>query len=357
MANCLGGPQCGNLHGTFLPLDGFKATLVKSRITVDDTTIQFTKDPDCSISCAGFLYFTGCNGGKKELIYYENMVEDVTGNTVTVSNVVRGLPMCGCDLVGDVNNVVEHTISEELLINDTSIGRYWCLVSACLDDTVNDLKRVFITLPSSTNYWGGTVDAPLTEAYWSGKKVLLWNSGRPMWYVYWNTGNNIYTWRPVYSNVNIGDSGVQGDTGIQGTNGTQGDTGIQGDSGPDGALGPKPIGLAVYDAISNVLIGNDLIFFVVPAMWNGWTLTAASATVFVAGTTNSTTVSIYNETTGDNMLTTPLEILTGTQVSTAETIDPAHDDVTSGDIISVNVLAQSTTPARGLFVTLVFTSP
>ena len=223
MSDCTGGPVCGTLHDLFSPLHDVKGTLTKTILAADETTIEFTIDIGCTIACAGFLYFTGCNGGKPELIYYENMDLNVDGKTVTVTGVTRGLPTCGCDLAGDDSLAVKHTISEEMLVNDTSINRYWCLLSECVDALTNE----------STTIYNKIANLPDGDEY-IGKKAIVWNNGKPSWYVYWTLGGSVYGWRPVYSVNAQGDTGVTGeigDTGITGETGVYGDTGAQGDTG------------------------------------------------------------------------------------------------------------------------------
>lgn len=124
---------------------------------------------------------------------------------------------------------------------------------------------------------------------------------------------------------------------------------------------PRPIGIQVVNATDNTATGDAKAFFRIPEEYNGMNLIAVAATVYTAGTTNTTDIQIRNKTQTADMLSTKITIdSTETDSSTAATaavIDTANDDVATGDVIAIDVDAISTTPAQGLFVQLRFALP
>lgn len=89
---------------------------------------------------------------------------------------------------------------------------------------------------------------------------------------------------------------------------------------------------------------------------NGMNLISARATVGTPGTTNASTFDIYNVTDGVSMLSSAISIASGAKSGTG-TVDTAHDDVATGDIIRIDVNTLSTTKPKGLIVTLAFRLP
>ena len=97
--------------------------------------------------------------------------------------------------------------------------------------------------------------------------------------------------------------------------------------------------------------------FAIPPALNGMNLTYANAYVNTAGTTNATTVDIYNVTDSHDMLSTAISIASGGTAGTAGTVNTTYDDVATGDIIRIDVTTASTTKPKGLMVTLTFATP
>lgn len=120
-------------------------------------------------------------------------------------------------------------------------------------------------------------------------------------------------------------------------------------------------GIQVFDSATDTATGDAKAFFTVPSQLNGFNLTAVKATVYTAGTTNTTDIQLRNKTDSVDMLSTKMTIdSTETDTSTAATpavIDTTKDDVATGDVIAIDVDAVSTTAARGLFVLLTFAKP
>jgi hypothetical protein len=102
--------------------------------------------------------------------------------------------------------------------------------------------------------------------------------------------------------------------------------------------------LAVEDGVGYIEI---------PAECNGMNLISARARVGTAGVTGNTTFDIYNVTDGVSMLSSAITIASGATSGTG-TIDTAHDDVATGDIIRIDCDSISTTKPKGLIVTLAF---
>jgi hypothetical protein len=94
----------------------------------------------------------------------------------------------------------------------------------------------------------------------------------------------------------------------------------------------------------------------IPPECNGMNLISARARVGTAGTTNASTFDIYNVTDSHSMLSSAITIASGTTSGTG-TVDTAHDDVATGDIIRIDCDTLSTTKPKGLIVTLVFRLP
>jgi hypothetical protein len=124
---------------------------------------------------------------------------------------------------------------------------------------------------------------------------------------------------------------------------------------------PTIVGIQVVDSGTNTTTGDGKAYFRVPAELNGMNLTGVAATVYTAGTTNTTDIQLRNKTDSVDMLSTKITIDSGeTDTSTAATaavIDTTKDDVVTGDVIAIDVDAVSTTPAKGLYVEMRFELP
>lgn len=143
---------------------------------------------------------------------------------------------------------------------------------------------------------------------------------------------------------------------------------------PDGLagsnFGKSKVELVAFDFTTNTATGDGAYYFVVPAEFNGMILVAVNAQVITAGTTGPTTVDLARcatAATGNacsgtvvDMLSTNLTVDTGensSDTAAAAVIDTANDDVTTGMLIRIDVDAVSTTPAKGLIITLIFQLP
>ncbi len=97
-------------------------------------------------------------------------------------------------------------------------------------------------------------------------------------------------------------------------------------------------------------------YIVIPAECNGMNLISARADVITAGTTNASTFDIYNVTDSTSMLSSAISIASGAKSGTG-TVDTAHDDVATGDVIRFDCKTLSTTKPKGLIINLAFRLP
>ena len=156
-----------------------------------------------------------------------------------------------------------------------------------------------------------------------------------------------------------GATGPTGPTGATGSTGATGATGSTGSTGATGATGPSNPSsvIAVFERSASVTTGDGKADLVIPSTLNGMNLVRAQAVVITAGTTNATTIAIYNVTDSQEMLSVNISIASGDKVATVGTIDTDHDDVVTNDVLRVDVDAVSTTAPLGLIVVLEFETP
>ena len=130
---------------------------------------------------------------------------------------------------------------------------------------------------------------------------------------------------------------------------------------PDGLAGSvhgtKAIGVIAVDFTTDVTVADGKAYMPVPAALNGMNLVRAQAIVITAGTTNATTIDIYNVTDSQDMLSTAISIASGATVGTVGTINVSYDDVATNDVLRVDVTTVSTTAPKGLLVILEFRLP
>lgn len=143
--------------------------------------------------------------------------------------------------------------------------------------------------------------------------------------------------------------------------GTDATRAISPDSLAGSNFGIRYVSISVVAPATDVAATDGQAYFHIPPGLNGMNLVYAHGFVVTAGTTNSTTVQIYNLTQTANMLTNLIEIETGElgsdTASPGVTIDTTNDDVATNDVIRVDVKTISTTAPKGLVVTLGFALP
>lgn len=121
--------------------------------------------------------------------------------------------------------------------------------------------------------------------------------------------------------------------------------------------GTKSMSIVAVELATEVEVGASKIAFVVPPALSGMNLVYANAYVNVAGTTNATTVEIYNVSDGVSMLTEEISIASEDTAGAPGTVDTAHDDVEGGDVLRIDVPSVSSTAPLGLMVVLEFRLP
>jgi hypothetical protein len=117
----------------------------------------------------------------------------------------------------------------------------------------------------------------------------------------------------------------------------------------------------VFDWATNTATGDGKHYIHIDRKLNESNLVYVHAEVITAGTTNTTDIQIANVTQSVDMLSTKLTIDTGeTGSDTAAApavIDRTKDNVSENDLLRVDVDAVSSTPAKGLIITLGFEVP
>jgi len=111
------------------------------------------------------------------------------------------------------------------------------------------------------------------------------------------------------------------------------------------------------EAATNLSVADGKMYFAIPPALNGMNLVSANAIVNTAGTTNATTIDIYNVTDSHDMLSTAISIASAATVGTAGTVNTTYDDVATNDVLRIDVTSMSTTAPKGLMVILEFRTP
>lgn len=207
--------------------------------------------------------------------------------------------------------------------------------------------------------WGDLVDGILVEHAQTGKHGTITSTG-----INDTNGNELFKVTATASAVNEFTVANAATGGSPTFSVTGGDTNIGMDmkmKGTGKLRKPTVVGVQVVDSGTDTATGDGKAYFRVPAELNGMNLTGVAATVYTAGTTNTTDVQLRNKTDSVDMLSTKLTIDSGeTDSSTAATaavIDTTKDDVVTGDVIAIDVDAVSTTAAKGLYVEMRFELP
>ena len=259
-----------------------------------------------------------------------------------------------------------------------------------------------LLLPESSTLSGLQIPSPLANYAigWNAGGTNLANVGVPDVYVQndaptgtivlnslWvdadSADNDLYKYNGsswVDTGVNLkGEQGIQGDPGTNGLfAGTEAQVAARsGDLLPfqDASDSNNPkrataqsvaetarveIEFMPFDLVTNVAAGDGAggVFFRVPAWMNGYNITAVAAAHGTAGTgTGTTTIQLRNVTQAADILSTRITIdSTETDSATAAAaavIDAAQDDLTTGDLIRVDVDAiPATTAPVGLIVSI-----
>lgn len=120
----------------------------------------------------------------------------------------------------------------------------------------------------------------------------------------------------------------------------------------------KTMQIKTMDDATVLATGNGKVIVVISADLNGFTLTDAQAYVTTVSSSGNPTIQIRNTTSGNaNMLSTAITIdaneTSSYTAATPPVVDPAHQTVSTGDLIAIDVSAAGT-GAKGLGVVLTF---
>jgi hypothetical protein len=118
---------------------------------------------------------------------------------------------------------------------------------------------------------------------------------------------------------------------------------------------PAKVSIEAIASTVDVTVLDGHAYIMIPPAMNGWSLSYANAGVITAGTTNPTTIDIYNVTQAVDMLSTAISIASAATVGTAGTVKTNGDEIVStNDILRVDGTTVSATPPKGLVVPLQF---
>ncbi len=111
------------------------------------------------------------------------------------------------------------------------------------------------------------------------------------------------------------------------------------------------------DPSLNLIIGDGRLYFTVPANLDGRVLVSAHAAVYAASSSGVPSIQIHNATDTVDMLSTPITLdegeLNSYTATTPPSVNVSNDDVSTGDILRVDVDAAGTN-VEGLDIILVF---
>jgi len=118
------------------------------------------------------------------------------------------------------------------------------------------------------------------------------------------------------------------------------------------------VGLGLVAPDAAVEVADNVVFFHVPTVFNDMDLVEVHAQASTAGVTGVTTLDVYNVTKVQSMLSTLITIDSGeTGSDTAATppvINPSTDNISTNDVIRIDVDTISTTAPLGMVITLGF---
>jgi hypothetical protein len=124
------------------------------------------------------------------------------------------------------------------------------------------------------------------------------------------------------------------------------------------AVPTRSIQWTVFIPTTNVTTGDGKLYFHVSPLFNGLVINYIHAMVITAGTTGTTDIQIARIRSGSpaDVLSTKLTIDSGETGSdtaaTSAVINTSNDDLATNDILRIDVDAVSSTPPKGLIVTI-----
>lgn len=123
---------------------------------------------------------------------------------------------------------------------------------------------------------------------------------------------------------------------------------------------PRIVELILYDPATAVATGEEIEYFRVNSLINGWYLSAVAAHVSTVSTSGLPTMQVRNVTTTNDMLSTALTIdaneVDSSTAATPAVINASFKTVSTADEIAIDVDTAGT-GTMGLNVQLTFTAP
>ena len=124
----------------------------------------------------------------------------------------------------------------------------------------------------------------------------------------------------------------------------------------DTVIDTHPVGIQVFAHGATVTTGDGKAYLTIPTEFNGMVLTDAQASVSTQSTAGVATIQIHNLTVGVDMLSTRITIdqneYTSYSAATASVVNAANDDVSTGNLIRIDVDVAGN--GEGLAVILTF---
>jgi len=113
----------------------------------------------------------------------------------------------------------------------------------------------------------------------------------------------------------------------------------------------------VHDSDVDVAVADGKVAWNVPALYNGWVITAAVASVYAKGVTSTTDIQIRRFRAGVSADVLSTKITIGDEYFAADgVIDTDYDDLATGDMFFIDVdQVHSGTAPKGLFVNFTIT--
>lgn len=127
-----------------------------------------------------------------------------------------------------------------------------------------------------------------------------------------------------------------------------------------GAVSPTTITLAVSNPNNDLVTGDGQVYWRVPALLNGWSITAVAASVSTVSSGSAPVIQLRNAISSVDILSTRITIDASEKDSKDATapavINASNDTVATGDQIAVDVDTAGT-GTRGLEVSLTLEAP
>jgi hypothetical protein len=215
-----------------------------------------------------------------------------------------------------------------------------------LDGTVTQSVLVSGTITSATDKATpvGADSFGITDSATSNtlKKATLTNVATAV--------NALYT-PPTASTTVSGDIEIA--IASETSTGTDATRAVSPDALAGSTFGEKNMGLSVFTSDVAVEVGNGLIGIPVPASINGMNIVDVLATVHTLGVTGTTNVQVRRRRLGTDVDVLSTLITIASQYFASDgVINTANDDLSTGDVLYIDVDVVHTTPPNGLSVVI-----